>query len=138
MRKWAYNSVVACPEQAGFADDRVYSPGSVDGPDADSPGRPFIVIRFGESQPPVQGRIARIRQQTFQVWLHMEPGSMLPIDELCDALEKWMPSQAPALVDGQNIIACEWQFTSSDSWDDHYKTEARYITFMTTFKTTAN
>lgn len=132
MRKWAYDTVKACPGLSDFAGDRVFSSGSVDGPEADSPERPFVVIRFSTNQSGLPK--TKVKQQRFQAWLHMEPGSMLPIDDLCLAMEDWVPSQAPQLNNGYRIMECVWEFTSPDTFDDHYKTETRYVEFLTTFR----
>lgn len=130
MRKWAYEATKACTGMEEFSGGRVYSSGSVDGPEADSPERPFVVIRFSTNQ---RG-LARVKQQRFQVWLHTEPGSMIPIDELCEQLEEWLPSQAPVRHGSDWIMDCVWEFTSPDTFDDHYKTETRYVEFLATFR----
>lgn len=132
MRKWAFDAVSTCPGQVEFAANRIYSSGSVDGAEADSPTRPFIVIRFSTKQLALPK--TKVKQQGFQVWLHMEPGSMLPIDDLAGELEDWLPSQAPVRAHGDWIMDCAFQFTSPDTFDDHYKTETRYAEFLVTFR----
>jgi hypothetical protein len=131
MRKWVYESVVACDKPEGWG-NRVFSSGSVDQPDGDSPQRPFIVIRLSTAATPLAG--TQIKQQNFQVWMHRVPGSMLNVDELALNMERHMEAAAPAQVTGFNIMECSWQFTSEDQYDDHFKTSTRFAAFLATYK----
>lgn len=132
MRKWLYARVKSCPGQTEFSSDRIFSSGSVDGVEADSPDKPFIVIRFSLNQAGLPR--TKVRQQRFQVWLHTEPGSMLPTDVLCQELSEWLPSQAPAQFEDEWIMDCLYETTSSDGYDDHFKTETRYVEFLGTYR----
>lgn len=138
MRKWMYENVTGCPGVSGFAADRVYTSGGAGGelgPD-DMPSKPFIMIRLGINQQGTRLPGTTIRQQSVQVWLHTEQGSMLSTDALAEALQKHLPAQAPEKRADEVIIECEWLDTSGDGYDDHFKTETRYVTFLVTFKTT--
>lgn len=139
MRKWLYESVVSSPSQDEFSGGRVLSSGGVEGDEGqgDSPSRPFIVLRLSTNQQITRLPGATIRQQFVQVWLHTEPGSMIPTDDLCEELSKHLPAQAPAKREDEVIIECDWRDTSSDGFDDHYQTATRFVTFLVTYKTAA-
>lgn len=135
-----FEAVKSSPSQADLAGGRIYTTGTVEGPDGpgDNVPKPFIVIRFSVAQPPLTSLPgAKIKQQTAQVWLHTLPGTMLPTDDFMAELEEWVPAQAPSPYDKGNILSCDWQYTSDDGWDDHYQTVTRYATFTATLKQTS-
>lgn len=138
MRAWLYETVLSCPDQADFSGGRVYTSGGVEGAEGpgDTPARPFIINRLSVNQQITRLPGTTIRQQSVQVWLHTDPGSMLDTDDMAESLTTWLPSQTPAKRMGEVIIDCEWQDTSGDGYDDHYKTQTRYVTFLVTYKTT--
>jgi hypothetical protein len=139
MRKWLYAAVVDCPRQEELIGGRVYSPGSVEGPDGpgDNPDGDFIVIRFSTNQPPIGMPGSKVKQQRAQVWVHSLPGSMLPLDEMCDELEDWLPAQAPAVFEGDVVMDCKWEDTFGDAYDDHYGTNTRFVSVLITYKDVA-
>lgn len=136
MRKWLVETVTSCPTQSSVTGGRIFTTGSADGPThepEDIPDFPFIIIREGvNTNPNMPG--TKVKQQTAQVWIHDAPGSMLPTDKLASELEKWLPSQAPHTNSDGVVMACEWQFTSGDGFDDHFGSTVRYVTVLVTFK----
>lgn len=136
MRKWMYQTVDGLEAASTFAAGGIHTSGGTEGDDgpSDAPAKPFIVIRLGTNQQIVRMPGSKVKQQLVQVWLHTEPGTMLPTDEVAAALEEHVPAQAPAKTDEFIIIAAEWMDTSGDGYDDHYGTETRYVTFLVTFK----
>jgi hypothetical protein len=134
MRKWLYAAVKSCPGQAEMVQNRIYSTGGVEGDEGpgDNVEPPFIVLRFGtNNNPRMPG--STVKRQFAEVWVHTSPGSMIPTDDLVGELEKWLPSQAPARYQEDRIMECDWQFTSGDGFDDHYRTTTRYVEVLVTF-----
>lgn len=133
MRKWIYESVLSTPDRASVFGTRVHTTGAGEGDDpGEAPDKPFIIIRLGmknSTQPQT-----RVKQQRAQVWIHWEPGSMIGIDDFAVALEKHIPTLAPAKpASGEVVMDAVWEDTSGDGYDDHYLTSTRYVTFLVTY-----
>lgn len=130
MRTFVYETITGIQDLL-VPDDRVYSSGST-GANNDSPTRPFIIIRSQTTQPGM--RRERPVQQRFQVWLHNDPGSMLPTDTELDKIRDALVARSGSWWGAVFIMDVEWENTSPDLYDDHYKTNTRYAEFLITAK----
>ena len=128
MRAWIYNRIKGLgtiPAAFGSgANMRVTSSGS-----GDQPVKPFLVVQMGNEAPPL-GATAEERTQAipFTVWVHDEPGSMLPIDDACVALKNGLPTEA-VVVGGMSVYEVRWDDTGEDAYDDHYGSNCRPVRF---------
>ena len=107
MRKWLYEAVLASPSQATLSEGRVYSSGGNNSAAEleDIPATPFVILRSG-SQIPTGIPEARVVQQNWQVWLHVSPGSMVPVDDFMVELQMFLPTRAPAQVGEDWVMGC--------------------------------
>lgn len=135
-RQWMYDQVMACDKVQETVDDRVFSTGSVEGPegDGDSPARPFIVIRASTNTRPLSLNMAPTKQSRYQVWVHDSPGDTTNIDDIVQQLENRLPAMAPSSNVEGRITDCRWEDTSGDGYDDHYGTTTRYVTYLVTWR----
>lgn len=136
-RQFMYDSVMTMPTIASVFGSRVMATGAGEGPEGegDLPDVPFVIIRAQTNQRPVfmPGEV-KVKQQRYQVWIHWRGGDTDASDDLVKDLEDRMPLLAPSKTAEGNIMECRWEDTSEDGYDDHYKTNTRYVTFLVTYK----
>ena len=138
-RQFMYDSVTSLPTVHSLFGDRVMSTGAGEGPegDGDMPTAPFVIIRAQTNQRPVFLPAApevKVKQQRYQVWVHWQGGDTTPADDLVKELEDQVPPMAGVKTSEGNIMECRWEDTSEDGYDDHFKTNTRYVTFLVTYK----
>lgn len=128
MRDWLYQKV------SGFAgvtshvpSARIYSAGSA-GLQANTP-RPFAVVKMQLES----AGVGRVTRQTFQVWFHDAPGSVVAhIDPCILALKQGFAGLTmPVLLPGgRAVVAVDWIDNSPDFFDDGFGTITRYGTYQ--------
>lgn len=110
-------------------DADVYTAGATGAINADSPGRPFIVIRAGLMTPGV----GPILQQDFSIWVHDVPSTMKRIDDVQTKIRDGaLAGSLPVHEFGWWIQACQWRTFGPDAFDDVYKTNTRWSEFTIT------
>lgn len=121
MRQWIYERV----REVGLAMPSNHIHGAAS---ADSPTKPFAIIRLGNVvRPTFMPASSRTFELPFDVWLHDAEGSLSPvIDPGINLLRNALPLAAPAQFNGTQIMECRWESDSVDLFDDHYGTSVRY------------
>lgn len=130
MRRFIYG-VVSNLELPRGAEQRVYSSGATGMGQEDQPDRPFVMVTSQTNQPGL--RRAMINQQRFQVWFHDDPGSMTDIDDGLKLIQDALTAYAESWWNDEIfLMGVEWENTSGDMFDDHFKTNTRYCEFLIT------
>lgn len=123
MRKFAYH-MLTNDEPLGLLvpPTRVFSSGA-----ADSPAKPFIVVRSLATLKPMRESV--VEQGGWQINIHDEPSSYTGIDDIQDAINVIMDSVEPQWYQGRWLMDLVNNGWSEDLFDDHYQTATRYGTF---------
>lgn len=135
-RKFMYDSVMAMPSITSHFGGRVMAVGAGEGPggDDDRPTTPFVIIRAQTNQNQVFMPQGTPKQQRYQVWVHWDGGDTTDADALVRELEDGLWPLAPVKTAEGWIMECRWEDTSGDGYDDHYRTNTRYVTFLVTYR----
>jgi hypothetical protein len=125
MRAWAYDLIKEAVDPW-----TVLSSGAVGRDDAVPPSKPFVVIRAGVIQIPIRGGT---KQTRLFVYVHDEPGTMIRIDDGHDRIKAAFDAvEVPSLADGSWLQDVIWESLSDDFYDDGFKTNTRFATYLMT------